>query len=497
MKRYKVQIAVTVTLLLAASLAYGLEQVTMDEAEAIAANWISLITYHEGDWGGSDQAYVGGVIEYRPEERLLGYCCHVEPQGYIIVSLFEGLAPVKAFSMTCDLDPVMGGSIAEVLSLKIGCLHEEIEERIGPIGAARASELQELAEIDYGSAWTRLNRSPARFRAELEAQRVLSNYQEGQWLLTASWTQGHPYNIYCPTPGDVDDDDCESDHCAVGCVPLAGAMLMRYWCWPPGYDWANMPDRIDETSPAHQIDVVASFCSEVGENVGVDYCDGDGCASGVDTDEMLHLYRLFYGYNSGCDRVDRDDFDTQAGWFEEIKSQINLNRPIQYRIGGHSLVADGWKVAQGIRWYHLNMGWDGGKPAKECWNPYEGINTNTWYALDGIPCSQLQWEYMLVRIYPITAVGPLVAGSYPREAELRYSYFDMDAIGNRAVFHNNHHIQFIPGVTVRCIGDEGILFYGLSGNHPTRCYTKANVSKGIRIDDGFIVLHRNGSLKLY
>jgi hypothetical protein len=497
MKRYKVQIALTVLLLLTTSIAYGLEQVTMDEAEAIATNWISLMTYREGDWGGSDQAYVREVIEYRPEERLLGYCCHVEPQGYIIVSLYEGLAPVKAFSMTCDLDPVLGGSIAEILSLKIGCIHEAIEQRIGPIGAAQANRLEELAEVDYGSAWTSLNTSPARFRAELEAERVLSNYQEGQFLLTASWTQGHPYNIYCPTPADVDDDDCESDHCAVGCVALAAAQLMRYWCWPPGPDWANMPVRIDEFSPAHQIDVVASLCSEIGENVGMNYCDGTGCASGVDTDEMLGPYRFLYGYNSDCDRIDRDDYDTQAGWFEEIKSQVNLNRPIQYRIGGHSLVADGWKVAQGIRWYHLNMGWDGGKPAKECWDPYEGINTNTWYALDGIPCSQLQWEYMLVRIYPITAVGPLVGGVYPREAELRHSYFDMDAMGDGAVFLNNHHIHFIPGVTVRCIGDEGIVFYGLSGDQPTRFYTKANVGKGIRIDNGFVVLHQNGSLKLY
>ena len=160
-------------------------------------------------------------------------------------------------------------------------------------------------------------------------------------------------------------------------------------------------------------------------------------------------------------------------------------------------MADGWKVAQGIRWYHLNMGWDGGKPAKECWKPYEGINTNTWYALDGIPCSQLQWEYMLVRIYPITAVGPLVAGVYPRSAELRYTYFDMDAMGMSGLFMHNHHIQFIPGVTVRCIGDEGIIFMGVSPEQPIRLYTKANVSKGIRIDHGLMVMHANACLKLY
>jgi hypothetical protein len=212
---------------------------------------------------------------------------------------------------------------------------------------------------------------------------------------------------------------------------------------------------------------------------------------------MLPVYRLYYGYNPGCDRIDRDDYDTQAGWFEEIKSQVNLNRPIQYRIGGHSLVADGWKVTGGTRWYHLNMGWDGGKPDRSCWDPYEGVNTNTWYALDGIPCSQLIWEYMLVDIYPITAVGPVVAGLYPKLEEIRHTYFDMDAIGNRAVFHGDHHVRFIPGVSVTCLGDEGILFYAVAGSPPTRFYTKGDASRGIRIDDGVILLHNKGSLKLY
>ena len=497
MKEYGLPVIFAVALLTLASMAYGLDQVSMDQAERIAANWINLITYHEGSWGGSTEASVREVTEYRPEERLLGYCCHVEPQGYIVVSLFEGLAPVKAYSTTCDLDPEVGGSIAEVLRIKLECIHEEIEANIGPTAAVQPAELRELAEIDYSGDWESLDRDPVRFRAALESGRLLSNYEEGDHLLTSSWHQGDPYNIYCPTPDDVDDDDCENAHCAVGCVPLAGGMLMHYWCWPPGYDWASMPDRLDEFSTAHQIHVVASLCSEIGERVGVDYCDGDGCASGVDTDAMLPVYRMYYGYNFGCDRIDRDDYDTQGGWFDEIRSQINQNRPIQYRIGGHSLVADGWKVTGGTRWYHLNMGWDGGKPAKECWDPYEGINTNTWYALDGIPCSQLVWEYMLINIYPITAVGPLAIGSYPSNPELRYTYIDVDALGSGAVFHNDHRIQFIPGVSVKSIMGAGFVFYGLSGAPPTRLFTKANLSKGVRIDNGGIVLHTNGCLKLY
>jgi hypothetical protein len=496
MKRHIISVALAAALLVTASVSYGLEMVTMERAERIASNWISLVIHHEGAWGEASDASIREVTEYRPDERLLGYCCHVEPQGYIIVSLYEGLAPVKAFSMTCGLNQDVGGSIAEVLRIKLECIHETIEEHLGPIEEASADGLRALAETDYAPAWRALDQAPSRFKAGLESEAILSNYQSGDNLLTSSWTQGHPYNVYCPTPGDVDDDDCESAHCTVGCVALAGAMLMRYWCWPPGYDWNSMPDRLTDSSPGYEINAVATLCSDIGEAVGMDYCGGEGCASSVDTDEMLPVYAFFYGYSSSCAKIEREDY-SQGEWFDEVRLQVNQNRPIQYRIGGHSLVADGWKTGGGVRFYHLNMGWDGGKPDKDCWKPYEGINTNTWYAVDHIPCSILDFEYMLVNIYPITATHSVLLGTYPRDADLRYTYIDVDAAGDAVVFHPAHDVQVVRGISVRCIGDNGILFYGLPDLGPLRMFTKAKFTRGIRVDRGGILLRRNGCLKLY
>ena len=77
MNRHIIAFVLAVALLLATSLSYGLEFVTAQRAERIATNWVSLVTHEEGDWGGSSEAFVDEVIEYRPEERLLGYLCHV------------------------------------------------------------------------------------------------------------------------------------------------------------------------------------------------------------------------------------------------------------------------------------------------------------------------------------------------------------------------------------------------------------------------------------
>jgi hypothetical protein len=495
MNRHITAVALAATLLVAVSVACGLELVTMDRAAAIATNWVSLISYHEGGWGEYSDAFVSEVTEYSPDGRLLGYCCHVEPKGYVVVSLYEGLAPVKAYSATCDLDPSIGGSIADVLKIKIEYALEMIEARLGPLGEVPADDLRALAEIHYAEAWSFFDRDPARFRAAIESEEALRNYEAGNHLLTSSWTQGPPYDIYCPTPEEVDDDDCTRDHCAVGCVALAGAMLMHYWCWPPNYNWNSMPTRINSSSPGDQIDAVARLCSDIGEAVGMDYCSGEGCASGVHTYYMLGVYRD-YLYSTRGTTIDRDDY-SQKGWFDEIKCQLNQNRPIQYSTAGHSFVADGWKVGGGVRLYHLNMGWNGGRPAKSCWEPYDGINTNTWYAVDCIPCNDPDFEYILIELYPFTAVNGVVSGAYPRDSDFRHTYIDVDAFGDRAAFLPNHHIQFVRGVSVNCTGDNGIVFQGRADWGPVTMFTKAEMSKGVRIDNGIIVLYRNGGLKLY
>jgi hypothetical protein len=79
--------------------------VSMDDAETIAENWISVIIHLKGTWGGAPEAEICGVEPLTLDGRLLGYIAHISPRGHIVVSLLEGLAPVKAYSATSSLCP--------------------------------------------------------------------------------------------------------------------------------------------------------------------------------------------------------------------------------------------------------------------------------------------------------------------------------------------------------------------------------------------------------
>ena len=76
---------------------------------------------------------------------------------------------------------------------------------------------------------------------------------------------------------------------------------------------------------------------------------------------MEDVYEDHYRYSTACARRNRDDYSAVA-WFNRMKTQFNLNRPVQYRIPDHSIVGDGWQEigSTPIRQYHMNYGWGGG-----------------------------------------------------------------------------------------------------------------------------------------
>ena len=103
------------------------EMATMDDASTVANNWITLIIEKKGDWGGSETAEVVEIREFKRDERVIGYFCHVEPQGFIVISLHKQLAPVKAYSATCDLDPESDKGMADLLKGGMGRILDQID----------------------------------------------------------------------------------------------------------------------------------------------------------------------------------------------------------------------------------------------------------------------------------------------------------------------------------------------------------------------------------
>jgi hypothetical protein len=272
---------------------------------------------------------------------------------------------------------------------------------------------------------------------------------------------------------------------------------MRYWCWPPygvpagwndSYDWVNMPLGATSSSPQVAIDAVAELSSEVGIAVGMNYCSGVGehaCESSATTSNMVGVYSAYFRYHPGCGYLLRPSWDPVT-WFQFIKDQMNLNRPIQYRVVGHSIVCDGWREIGGapLRQYHMNYGWGGG--------------ATTWYSLDSLHLGNPAEEYMVINIVPVTHIGASPAGTYTLDTSFPYRYFDLDAAGTVATFNAGQYLQSLPGIKVTCAAGTGnnVRFLGASTAN-TRIFTRGDISKGIRIQDGGIKLQPNGGFKLY
>jgi len=493
MKRLTITILVAFAVLTELATPVRAELVTRGEALRVANNWITLIIQKRGNWGGSETAGVAEIQEFKRGERTLGYFCRVQPKGQIIVSLRRELAPVKAFSDTCNLNPDSDEDLVDLLK---GCMERilnYIEKQAGPIATVQSAELDSIIPNNCRNAWAELEHEQDKAE-EVPSWAIEMNYVEGLILLSSYWHQGDPYNRDCPSPPS--GDDCDQPRCLVGCVATAAAQIMRYWAWPPygvgtgyddPYDWANMPNAVTGGSPA-----VAELCHEIGVAVGMDYCGGTGCRSSVPTEDMEVVYEGPYRYSDYCVKLIRDEY-SPGDWWNLIKEQLNSNQPIQYKVVGHSIVADGWLElgATPDRMYHMNYGW-----GREDCSEQDGCNT--WYFLDMLHLGNPEEEYMLVNIFPAAALRHAIGGLYPKEG-FNYRYFNQDATTDSgALFEPGQNLQFLPGVKVTCANPSGqILFQGTNYDNTRLFSIKEMKVAGIRIYGGVIRLFQNGSIKFH
>jgi hypothetical protein len=454
----------------------------INETSTIANNWIRIIIAETGGWGSNKNASIKTMIEFKRNDRLLGYFYPVNPSGYILISLRKELAPVKAYSATCNLDPFNDEGMTDLLKVCMERLLDTIEQNLGPIDLINTSDLKNMVEINYKPAWNNLLKSNPAIKVKKEKSK--DNYEEGDILLSSTWYQGPPYNDDCPLMG------CSNSNgrAIVGCVATAGAQIMHYWNWPPygygtgyndPYDWPNMPDAATTSSPQAVIDALAELNHEVGVAVNMSY----GCSgSGAYTYDMVGVYENHYRYSTDCHTSSRPNYSADT-WFAMLQTQFNQNRPVQYRIPGHSIVGDGWQIiGDDLKMYHMNYGWGGG--------------SNAWYTLDALLGGNPGEEYIVEKIVPVHAMDNWVSGTYTKPA-FPYRYFDKDALGSGATFSSGQFLQFLPEIVLSGISPTlPVRFNGSSGNN-TRLFTAGDITRGIRIYNGAIELTNFGSIKLY
>ena len=467
------------------------QMATINEVTKVAHNWISLVVSERGCWGNYPYAEPQMIQNlYNKDEKIIGYYCQVKPAGFIVISLRKELAPVKAYSAYSNFDPSSEESVSHLIKEKMTLILDTIEKQLGPLESIIKQNLTSILEVDYSSAWDNLlSNEPAKsINKDVPSGSGKNNYQEGEiMLLGNNWHQHPPFNEDCPYLGCTTPSNGRA---FVGCVATAGAQIMYHWNWPPygsavvpyndAYDWPNMLDVVTTSSPQVTIDAVAELGYEVALAVNMDFgCEGSGAAMY----DMEGVFEDYYRYSEDCMVTWRQNY-TATTWFNMLKGQFNLNRPVEYGIIGHAIVGDGWQEIGSpvVKQYHMNWGWT-------------GTSNDTWYTLDELPDGGLNIEHIVGNIYPSASVGTSISGTY-YELIFPYRYFDRDSYGSSATFAQGNNLQFLENVEVVGTGTSTYVRFDGTLNDPTRLFTAGVLSHGIFINNGTIRLKNSGSIKL-
>ena len=331
----------TFLLALLTSSAVLADDVSVNQALQIARQFAKNNVAHSKSWKQTQQVVVEPTLAYAAKSKAFDKKDNVyvinygNEQGFVVVSGETG-------------------TDAEVLGF---CDHGSFAYDSAP------PQLQDLLAY-YSTAIDSLRKNPA--LASAKSVKAWPDYIGNiivEPLLTTTWNQRAPYNIYCP------------ENCPTGCVATAVAQIMNYWKWPKKssgklrhpitlqfdgedfsghvYDWDNMLDDYDSWGSGYneaQANAVAKLMADVGTALGTHYSP---TGSGTSTD-FLPLARNF-GY----------DEDLGVHWenlTEVMKEELNQNRPMLYSAqplqgeAGHELVVDGYTSNN---YFHFNYGWGG------------------------------------------------------------------------------------------------------------------------------------------
>ncbi|MCK5127120.1 MAG: C10 family peptidase [candidate division Zixibacteria bacterium] len=363
----------------------------------VAENWLTYIVAETGDWGGSSQPVIQSEEDIFVNDTLIGRYYMISSGGYIIVPTLRELPAVKAYTDETSIGDIyavdgFAALIREVLKSRIDMFVEQY-------GSLEAS--QSASEPLFGQANTQTWDTYAVSNKEFAESfsKSLSSTLEGVGpLLTTSWHQRSPYDALCP-PGD-------GGTTLVGCVSTAASQIIYYHQWPPtgvgnhSYYWGG-DNSCDGSSPGMSLSAdfsdeylydysnasMAEICYEMGVAYNMDY---GVCGSGAYTLNGDYIFPQYFRYDGSAQSIYRSSYTAQS-WFDIIKGQINQYHPTLYRISGHAIVCDGWRISGVTNQYHMNYGWGGSQ--------------NLWYAVDNVHCT---WngcdpmvEGMVINLIPL------------------------------------------------------------------------------------------------
>ena len=362
------------------------EVATPDEARLVAENWLTLTVNARGTWGGERYPTITGVEQIIVDGNTLGYAYTVAPIGFIIVPALKEMSPVKGYSWESDLDLSRREGYTLLIKQVLDDRASMYIEKYGSLEAAQPAAGDVLLGRVGREKWDVFAVDPKRFEAGTLNQSLGTRAFVGP-LLTSSWHQWEPYNLYAPSDA--------GGKCPVGCVATAAAIIFHYWQWPTEgigshtytwngvgvpaqtftadfwdtYEFGLMPDDCPYPScgDLDQDYALAELNWEIGVAFEMDYgSDGSGVSTAA-LQFVINQYVDHFLYKPTIVHEHRLDWSSFQ-WWNLITSDLNAGRPLQYFIEGHSIVCDGWSDEAGVNQYHMNYGWDDGH--------------NSWYVID-------------------------------------------------------------------------------------------------------------------
>ncbi len=283
------------------------------------------------------------------------YAFSLQPQGFVLVSADDRMRPILGYSTERSFTEIdMPDGLKSF-------------ERNFKAGFAQMVENNEVRTDEAIFDWNRLAET-----GRLNNERITRSVPR---LLTCTWNQSALYNNLCPV-----DSIGPNYHVYAGCVATAMSQIMYYWQWPKSgtgyhtytaypygdqyvnfghayYDFCQMPDFLDWTSSAEEIEAVAKLMYHAGVSVEMMYSPN---GSGAYTSDVKGSLATYFKYDTEKMYLDSRNNHILIEWQNLLRDNLDLGMPLYYSAsgsdGGHAFVCDGYDQND---MFHFNWGWQG------------------------------------------------------------------------------------------------------------------------------------------
>ncbi|MCK4806826.1 MAG: C10 family peptidase [Candidatus Aegiribacteria sp.] len=314
------------------------------------------------------------ALENGQDQPPLAYVFELNPAGYIVTAADNELPPVIAYSYTdkCMIEE-------EERSILLDMVRRDIELRMSFLDDASPELLlvhrtwwEEYASGDYVLLSDHLT----------EQWPPEGSTPTGGWLME-NWTQGAPYNDYCPM------DLIASSRSVAGCPAVAMASILNFGETTNGTQFSDSDDYYHNYHEYYWIDddhVAHDFPSWPELNVYLDILESHyiNHVAITNSDKAALVYACgaackqvytasvsgTFGVNQAYDAYIKFDFTdcslldaSSDSLFEKLSDNMMNAMPAHLAVVdaepptcGHNLIIDGYNTDE---FYHLNFGWGG------------------------------------------------------------------------------------------------------------------------------------------